>query len=276
MEIIVGKNSGFCFGVKRAVDGIEEENKRYKNLKCLGHIVHNEVVVKDFEDMGVKFVDSIDEVEDGETLAIRAHGISKEIYEIAAKRNIKLLDYTCPKVEAIHKQIQGAYERGYQIILIGKKTHPEVIGSAGFAKNTIVIESLEEVETLGNYPKVYAIVQTTFSVAKYLEIEKALMEKYENIKCVNSICASTKIRQDECGELSKKVDFMIVIGGKESSNTKKLYEVAISNNENCILIQDEYDKKIEESKKYDIIGIMSGASTPNKTVEKVIEKIQEN
>lgn len=274
MEIIVGKTSGFCFGVKRAVDGVSEDAKKYKRLKCLGDIVHNEVVVNDLKDKGVCVINSLDEVDDGETLAIRAHGVPKNVYEEAQKRKVELRDYTCPKVDVIHKKIEQADRDGYQVIIIGKKTHPETVGSKGFSTKAIVIENKDEIEALPDFKKVYVIVQTTFSKAKYLEMEELLKNKYSNIICDNTICQSTKTRQDECRELAKKVDFMIVIGGKESSNTQKLYEIAKEENDNSIIIQDENDKKIEESAKYDIIGIMSGASTPDISIQKVIEKLK--
>lgn len=274
MEILIGKNSGFCFGVKRAVDGVENDVKKYKKLNCLGEIVHNEVVVEKLQKLGVNFIDNISEAQNNSVLAIRAHGVDEKTYKEAENKNLEVIDYTCPKVKNIHEQIKKAYQDGYQIILVGKKTHPEVSGSSGYAQNTIVIEMVEEVEELPNFEKVFCIVQTTFSHSKYIEIENRLKEKYQNIKCVNSICPSTKNRQQECQELAQKVDFMIIIGGKNSSNTHKLYEVACKVNENCIIIQDENDKKIEESKKYGIIGIMSGASTPDETINKVVEKIR--
>lgn len=274
MEIIVGKNAGFCFGVKRAVDGVTKEVKKYKRLKCLGNIVHNEIVVNSLKEDGVIFVNSLEEVESGETLAIRAHGVDEKTYKMASDKNINILDYTCPKVAMIHEKIKEADKKGYQVIIVGKKVHPEVIGSRGYSSKAIVIENLEEVKELDDFDKVFCIVQTTFSYSKYQEIEKALKEKYKNIVCNNTICPSTKNRQEECRELSKKVDFMIIIGGKESSNTHKLYEVAKEENNNCILVQDENDTKIEESSRYDIIGIMSGASTPNITVEKIIERLK--
>ena len=274
MEIIVGKTSGFCFGVKRAVEGVSNDVKRYKKLKCLGDIVHNEVVVNDLKEKGVIVVNSLDEVQNGEVLAIRAHGIPKSIYDDARKRNITLIDYTCPKVDVIHMKIEKADANGYQVIIIGKKIHPETIGSKGFSNKAIVIENKDEIDSLPDFEKVYVIVQTTFSKAKYLEMEELLKNRYSNIICDNTICQSTKTRQDECRELAKKVDFMIIIGGKESSNTQKLYEVAKEENENSIIIQDENDKKIEESAKYDIIGIMSGASTPDISIQRVIEKLK--
>lgn len=273
MRIIVGKESGFCFGVKRAVDGVKEDVKNLDKLYCLGEIVHNEGVVSELENLGVKFVESLDEIENGANVAIRAHGVDEKTYKLAESKNLIVKDYTCPKVAQIHMKIKEKSEAGYTIILIGKKTHPETIGSAGYAKNIYVIETIDEIESLPELTHVFSIVQTTFSMSKYLEIEKALKEKYSDIECLNTICASTKNRQEECANIAKEADFMIVVGGKNSSNTKKLYEVACANCENCIIIQDECDKKIEDCKNYDIIGIMSGASTPIETVQKIVEKI---
>lgn len=275
MEIIIGRESGFCFGVKRAVDGVENEVSSSGKLKCLGEIVHNEVVVKKLMDKGVVFVDNIDEVKDNEYLAIRAHGVPEDVYKKAEERNIKLLDFTCPKVMQIHKKIKEASNNGYSIILIGKKEHPETIGSMGYAKDVYVIEDISEIEALPLFDKVFSIVQTTFSLDKYISIEKKLKEKYSNIVCINSICPSTRNRQEECRKIAREADFMIIVGGKNSSNTKKLFEVACSECENCIIIQDENDKKIEESKKYDIIGVMSGASTPMETIDKVVARINQ-
>lgn len=276
MKIIVGKNSGFCFGVQRAVDGVQDQISRYRNIKCLGHLVHNETVTNLLESKGVTFVDNISQVDNNSILAIRAHGVPENVYEEAKARNITILDYTCPKVSQIHGKIKEASNNGYQIILIGKKDHPEVVGSKGYASNVIIIENINDVYTLKEYNKVFAIVQTTFSYDKYKLIEKELKKKYKNIICVNSICQSTKIRQEECKKIAKQSDFMIIIGGKNSSNTQKLYDIASNINKNCIIIQDENDKKIEDCKKYDIIGIMSGASTPNCTIDNVIEKINNN
>lgn len=275
MEIIIGRESGFCFGVKRAVDGVENEVSSSGKLNCLGEIVHNEVVVKKLMDKGVVFVDNIDEVKDNEYLAIRAHGVPEDVYKKAEERNIKLLDFTCPKVMQIHKKIKEASNNGYSIILIGKKEHPETIGSMGYAKDVYVIEDISEIEALPLFDKVFSIVQTTFSLDKYISIEKKLKEKYSNIVCINSICPSTRNRQEECRKIAREADFMIIVGGKNSSNTKKLFEVACSECENCIIIQDENDKKIEESKKYDIIGLMSGASTPMETIDKVVARINQ-
>ncbi|MGN1012863.1 MAG: 4-hydroxy-3-methylbut-2-enyl diphosphate reductase [Clostridia bacterium] len=273
MKIIIGKESGFCFGVRRAVEGVKEECKKRSKINCLGEIVHNEVVVNDLKQNGVRFVENIEDVKDGELLAIRAHGVEEKVYKRAKEKKLEIIDYTCPKVMNIHRKIKEEYENGNNIILIGKKDHPETIGSKGYAKDVYVIENIDEIKNLPEMKNVFSIVQTTFSYSKYLEIEKALKEKYKDINSLNTICPSTKNRQEECRKISSEVEFMIIIGGKNSSNTKKLYDVACSECENCIIIQDENDKKIEECKKYDIIGVMSGASTPMETIKNVVNKI---
>lgn len=273
MKIIIGKNSGFCFGVRRAITGVEEQIRKYKKVKCLGHLVHNEIVTQELEEKGVKFVNDISEVENNSILVIRAHGVAENIYKESKQKNIKLIDYTCPKVCQIHNKIKEAANNGYQIILVGKKDHPEVIGSKGYADNVIVLESIDDIDRLDNYNKVFVIVQTTFSYDKYKLIEEALRKKYEKIQFVNSICESTRLRQEECKEIARKVDFMIIIGGTKSSNTQKLYDIAYSTNKNCIMIQDENDDRIKECKKYDTIGIMSGASTPDYIVENIVNKL---
>ena len=276
MKIVIGKNSGFCFGVRRAITGVEEQIKKYKQVECLGHLVHNEVVTSELEEKGVRFVNSISEVKNNSVLVIRAHGVAENIYKEANQKNIKLIDYTCPKVCQIHKKIKEAANNGYQIILIGKKDHPEVIGSKGYADNVIVLEGIDDIDKLDNYNKVFVIVQTTFSYDKYKLIEEALKKKYRKIQFVNSICESTRLRQEECKEIARNVDFMIIIGGTKSSNTQKLYDIAYSINKNCIMVQDENDDSIKECKKYDTIGIMSGASTPDYLVDNIVNKLNNN
>lgn len=274
MKIIVGKNSGFCFGVRRAISGTEEQVEKYGKIKCLGHLVHNEIVTKELEEKGVTFINDISEAESNSVLIIRAHGVSEKIYKQAKMKNIKLIDYTCPKVCQIHNKIKDAADKGYQVILIGKKEHPEVIGSKGYASNVIILDNVEDVENLKDYEKVFVIVQTTFSYDKYKLIESALAKRYKNIEFVNSICESTKSRQEECKKIAEQVDFMIIIGGIKSSNTQKLYEVARKINKNSIMIQDENDEKINECKKHNSIGIMSGASTPNYVVSNLVKKLE--
>lgn len=278
MEIIIGKTSGFCYGVKRAIEGSLEQLKKYKKIYCLGEIVHNEQVIADLESNGMEFINDINEVEDTEVI-LRAHGVEKEIYEIAKIRNIKLIDYTCPNVLKIHDIAREYRDKGYYIFLVGKKTHPENIGTSSYCgKNDFVIENENEVSEAikkfeeSNLKDLLIIVQTTFNEKKFEFIENQIKQKINptiNLVVKNTICAATSQRQKETEDISKQVEFMIIIGGKNSSNTQKLYEIAKNNCENAILIQNPNEINLEKIKKYNKIGVMAGASTPNKNIEEV-------
>ena len=284
MEIIVGKTAGFCYGVKRAIDGVKEESKDNK-LFCIGEIVHNRQVIEDLQNKGVNFVEDISKVHDAKSkVAIRAHGVKKEIYEIANKNKIDIIDYTCPNVLRIHEIAKEYAEKGFYIILCGKKEHPENIGTISYCgKNYSVIQDEKELkEALKRFEKtkikkLLVISQTTFSLKKFSLIEQAIKEELkdkENIIIKNTICRATELRQKETEELSKKVDLMIIIGGKNSSNTIKLYEIAQKYCRNSICIETADELQIEKISKYEKIGIMAGASTPKESIDNVIKKLE--
>lgn len=284
MEIIVGKTAGFCYGVKRAIDGVKEESKNNR-LFCIGEIVHNRQVIEDLQNKGVNFVEDISKVHDAKSkVAIRAHGVKKEIYEIANKNKIDIIDYTCPNVLRIHEIAKEYAEKGFYIILCGKKEHPENVGTISYCgKNYSVIQDEKELkEALKRFEKtkikkLLVISQTTFSLKKFTLIEQAIKEELkdeENIIIKNTICRATELRQKETEELSKKVDLMIIIGGKNSSNTIKLYEIAQKYCENSICIETADELQIEKISKYEKIGIMAGASTPKESIDNVIKKLE--
>lgn len=282
MEIIVGKTAGFCYGVKRAVDGAKEELKQNETLYGLGEIVHNQEVVKELENLGMHFIENIEDA-NGKTI-IRAHGIPKQMYEQARKKQIELIDYTCPKVLKIHQIAEEYANKGYYIFLLGNKKHPEIIGTLSYCgENKFIIEkeddtikALEALEKSG-IKNVLVISQTTYSLEKFYIIEEFIKNEIpRNIKVVikNTICQATEIRQKETEEMAKKVDCMIVIGGKNSSNTKKLYEIAIQYCKIVLLIENETELALHNIKANNKVGIMAGASTPRESIEKVIEKLK--
>ena len=284
MEIIVGKTAGFCYGVKRAIDGVKEESKNNK-LFCIGEIVHNRQVIEDLQNKGVNFVEDISKVHDAKSkVAIRAHGGKKEVYEIANKNKIDIIDYTCPNVLRIHEIAKEYAEKGFYIILCGKKEHPENVGTISYCgKNYSVIQDEKELKEAlkrfekTNIKKLLVISQTTFSLKKFTLIEQAIKEELkdeENIIIKNTICRATELRQKETEELSKKVDLMIIIGGKNSSNTIKLYEIAQKYCENSICIETADELQIEKISKYEKIGVMAGASTPKESIDNVIKKLE--
>lgn len=282
MEIIVGKLSGFCAGVKNAVEKAEEQlDKDKQKIFCLGEIVHNRQVVERLESKGLETVDNINKV-NGKTI-IRAHGVAKEVYKKAKEKGIELIDLTCPKVLAIHKIAEEYQKKGYFIILIGVENHPEVIGTISFCgedkylltNEENIQEAIKKVEE-SHASKVLIMAQTTFSLKKFEkiseEIKKSLENKYK-VEIKNTICAATRLRQEETEKISKEVDYMIIIGGKNSSNTKKLYDIAKSNCENTILVEKLKDLRLKEIKRFNKIGIMAGASTPQESINEIKEAI---
>lgn len=282
MELIVGKTAGFCYGVKRAVDGAKEALKQNKKLYGLGEIVHNQEVVKELQNLGMQFIENIGEA-NGKTI-IRAHGIPKQVYEEARQNQIELIDYTCPKVLKVHQIAEEYANKGYYIFLLGNKKHPEIIGTLSYCgENKFVIEkeddtikALETFEKSG-MKKILVISQTTYSLEKFYIIEEIIKNEIpRDVEVVvkNTICQATEIRQKETEEMAKKVDAMIVIGGKNSSNTKKLYEIAKQYCKTVLLIENETELVLDNIKSTDKVGIMAGASTPKESIEKVIEELK--
>ena len=281
MEIILGKTAGFCYGVKNAVLNTEEKLKEYKNLYCLGELVHNGQVIKKLENLGLKILEELDNSDN--KVIIRAHGIAKEIYNKAKQMNIELLDFTCPKVSKIHDIAQEYSDNGYYVFLIGGRKHPETLGTISFCgENSYIIEEekqiMEGINLLekSNIKNLLIIVQTTFSIEKFnkfIEIIKENVGEDIKIDIKNTICSATKIRQEETEKISKDVDCMIIIGGKNSSNTKKLYDIAKRNCINTFIIETKNEIEKKQIENFDKIGIMAGASTPMESINEVIEKI---
>lgn len=279
MEVIIGKYAGFCGGVKLAIQKAEEAVDKNSELYCLGEIVHNKQVIENFERKGLKIVNSIDEVPEGFKMIIRAHGESEEIYKIAKKKNIEIIDTTCGNVKIIHNKVKKASFDSF-IIIIGEKNHPEVIGIQGFAgKNSFVIQSEDDIlDCYMEYEKtdlgkVYVVSQTTFSSQKFDELEKEIYTNFIEADVVvdKTICNATEIRQKECDEISKKVDVMIVIGGKNSANTKKLVDISKANCKIVYWIQTikDLEMKVFKENKFNSIGIIAGASTPEYIIKEV-------
>lgn len=283
MEIIIGKTSGFCFGVKNAVDKATEELTKSKEpVYCLGELVHNKQVTNSLEEKGLVFIDDIDEAK-GKTI-VRAHGIKKDIYEKAKKLNIELKDLTCPKVLKIHDIVEEYSNNGYYIFLVGIADHPETIGTYSFCgENSSIIEDVSDLEEKvcifkkTNLKKALLITQTTFSLRKFEEIAerlKILLEDDE-LKVINSICPSTEQRQKETEKLSKEVDLMIIVGGRNSSNTKKLYDISSKNCKNVIFAETKDNIDMNFIKQFEKIGVMAGASTPRQSIDDIVKLMKE-
>ena len=281
MEVVLAKSSGFCFGVKRAVDRVYEQLAENKKIYTYGPIVHNDDVVADLEEKGVKVLNTkeeLTELTEG-SVVIRAHGVPKEIYEIMEQKNIECIDATCPFVKRIHKIVEKESAEGRRIIVIGNAKHPEVEGIRGWCKTpATVIESREEaLQFNGSKDDKYCVVsQTTFNYKKFQELVEIFQKKGYDIIVANTICSATEERQKEASELAAKADVMIVIVGTHSSNTRKLYELCKSECENTYYIQTLADLQLELPNSVELVGITAGASTPNKIIEEVQNYVRIN
>lgn len=278
MNIIVGKNSGFCAGVKHTITKTEEELNKNASIDCLGEIIHNKQVIENLEKKGLRIIDNIEDAD--KKVIIRAHGVPKEIYSYAKTHNIELIDLTCPKVLRIHNQVQKFANDNYFIFLFGVKNHPETIGTYSFCgNNSYVLENQDDISPAisllksSSLKNVLIISQTTFSISLFDELLNVIRETLENrfnLYVERSICNATDLRQREATELSSKSDLMIIIGGKNSSNTKKLYEVSKKNCKNVLHIQTKNELDKDFVKKFKNIGIIAGASTPSNVIEDVV------
>ena len=271
MQIIVSKYSGYCYGVKRAVSMAQESIEKYDDIYSLGSIIHNKKAVEKLTNSGLKVVQDIDKEQ--ENIIFRSHGVEKKFYKFARENNINIIDTTCTFVKKIHQIVEEQYKKGYKIIIVGSKIHPEVIGINSYADyQAQFVEEETDISNLviSNDDKYSIVFQTTFNIEKYDSIVNKLKEKIKNIDVHNTICNATKKRQDAALELAKNVDMMIVIGDKSSSNSKKLYDIA-SSKKKSIFIEDVNQLDISMFENIKKVGITAGASTPDFVIDEVIE-----
>ena len=280
MEITVAKSAGFCFGVQRAVDSVYKElEENSGKIYTFGPIIHNEQVVEDLNKKGIEVIDTVEqlkEIKEG-TVVIRSHGVAKEIYDILEQQKLKMVDATCPFVKKIHNIVLDESNNGKTIIIIGNDNHPEVEGIKGWINGeVIVINKEEQIEKLSlpEQTKACIVSQTTFNHNKFKYLVEIIRKKGYDITVVNTICNATHVRQVEAQKISSKVDGMIVIGGKNSSNTQKLYDICRNECENTFYVQTVKDLNLHELKSLKSIGITAGASTPKNIIEEVRTECQ--
>ena len=280
MEITVAKSAGFCFGVQRAVDSVYKElEENSGKIYTFGPIIHNEQVVEDLNKRGIEVIDTVEQLKEikEETVVIRSHGVAKEIYDILEQQKLKMVDATCPFVKKIHNIVLDESNNGKTIIIIGNDNHPEVEGIKGWVNGeVIVINKEEQIEKLSlpEQTKACIVSQTTFNHNKFKYLVEIIRKKGYDITVVNTICNATHVRQVEAQKISSKVDGMIVIGGKNSSNTQKLYDICRNECENTFYVQTVKDLNLHELKSLKSIGITAGASTPKNIIEEVRTECQ--
>ncbi|MCR4597877.1 MAG: 4-hydroxy-3-methylbut-2-enyl diphosphate reductase [Acetatifactor sp.] len=284
MNVELAKCAGFCFGVKRAVDTVQEQLKTGKTIYTYGPIVHNEEVVRELEEQGVRVLNSKEELlaleaRENTAVVIRAHGVPKEICDILEQKGIECVDATCPFVKRIHRIVEEGSRNGNQVFIAGNPGHPEVEGIRGWCHGVAkVVETLEEAQKLSFDDKKQGVLvaQTTFNYNKFDNLVEIFHDRGYNGTVVNTICNATEERQRAARELAKKADVMIVIGGKHSSNTRKLYEICSSECAETYYIQTLDDLRLVLPTTVRLVGITAGASTPNKLIEEVQNYVRIN
>lgn len=275
MSVILAKSAGFCFGVKRAVDYAYSVAGRGK-VYTYGPLIHNKTVTGELEEKGVKITEDISQNE-GAQIIIRSHGVPPKVYDTLKEKNIPYEDCTCPFVKRIQDIVKREYDLGRKIIIVGAKEHPEIIGINGNCKEeALIIKSEEEAQSIRDENVPYSlVVQTTFNSSLFEAICEILKNKLKSLNIYDTICSATAERQKEAEEISKKVDIMIVLGDRSSSNTKKLYEISKKNCKNVYLCETIYDLQLQFHEKSDIIGITAGASTPPTIIKEAVSVMSE-
>ena len=274
MEVVVAKSAGFCFGVKRAVETVYAEVDKGKKIYTYGPIIHNEEVVKDLEEKGVIVLESEEELQNltEGTVIIRSHGVEKRIQKMIEEKGLECIDATCPFVKRIHRIVDEAGRDKKEVVIAGNAGHPEVEGIVGWTDaDATILETIEEAKQFERKSdaEFCLVSQTTFNYKKFQDIVEIFEKKGYNGIVVNTICNATEERQTEARKIAASVDVMIVIGGKHSSNTRKLYEICKQECENTYFIQTLDDLHLEIPKSVRLVGITAGASTPKKIIEEV-------
>ena len=274
MEIKKAKSYGFCFGVKRAVEIAEDS----KNGVTLGPLIHNPLEIERLlREYNVKYVNSIDEIEDNiKRVIVRTHGIPKDRYQKLLNKNKEVIDATCPFVKKPQEIVEEMSKKGYDIVIFGDKNHPEIQGVISYSlhNRTFVVLDVDELKNIKLREKIATVAQTTRKIEDYLKITDYLIKNHKEVRVFNTICNATFENQEAVRELSREADIVIIVGGKNSSNTKQLFNIAKVNCESY-LVESEDELKKEWFKDKKLCGISAGASTPEWLVEKIISKIKE-
>ena len=272
MKIELAENYGFCFGVKRAIK-IAEENR---NSVTYGPLIHNAKEIERLDtDYKVGLTEDITTFNTGDKAVIRTHGIPKNELVFLEKKGVDVIDATCPYVTKPQQICEEMSEQGYDIVIFGDETHPEIKGVKSYAKDgAYVVSSTKELEDIKLKERIALVAQTTRKIEEYLKIANYLIERYKEVRVFNTICNATFENQDAVRKLAKKADIMVIIGGKNSSNTKQLYSIAKEYCKDSYHIEDEKDLDTLWFKDKKFCGISAGASTPDWIIQKVVDAIQ--
>jgi len=273
MKIYTAEEAGFCFGVKRALNIIDRLHESNESIEIYGQLIHNNTVLNNLKEKGINYIDDLKNLDRKKKLIIRTHGIQKCDEELLRERDFMYVDATCPLVKKIHRIIEEINKTKNKILIIGNKDHPEIRAIRSYAENGLVVNSVDELNILKHKEPVSVVAQTTLDSGFFKMMISEIIDRVEHVEIFNTICSATIERQEAVKKLAPEVDFIIVIGGKNSSNTKKLYNISKKINENTFHIEKSSelnDSELQNKfRNYNSVGITAGASTPPEEIEDV-------
>src|SRR6187397_3646414 len=274
-EVRIAKRTGFCYGVREAIDKAKEASAAGKTTHTLGQVVHNEGVVRDLQELGIRTVDTLDDVDHGAAVVIRAHGVRPDVMERAEQRGLEVIDGTCTWVIQEHRELTRLVEEGYTIVLLGTPKHAEVVGMLGFAPDAIVVDEEEEWEAAIPRKKRMALIsQSTQPPWKFEKLAAFMVSRAHELKIVNTVCPVTIRRKEDTLELARDVELMVVVGGRHSANTKELTRLCEIAGTHAIQIENAKD--LTDPAPFDgvaYVGVTGGTSTPIEDLRDVAERI---
>ena len=274
MKIFLARDAGYCFGVRDAVNLAYDTAEAHGEVYMLGTIVHNERVIENLSNAGAKVVETLDDVPEDKPILFRAHGTAPELWKKTDKKNLNLVDATCPLVTEIHDEIKKLEEEGRRTIIIGDHGHDEVVAIAAQVCNPIIIANVDEAKTLRKMKKAGVVSQSTQMIENVQEIMNVLMEKVFDLRFVNTICFPTRRNHEQIKELAVQCDVMIVIGSFTSANSKRLTQLALERNKRSYQVTTTEELDMSWFNDCETVGISAGASTPDEIINDVVKHIK--
>ncbi len=276
MRIILADSAGFCMGVRRALDAVMNELKTKKgHIYTHGPLIHNPQVIDFLEQKGIKPLSDLRDCEPGSTIVIRAHGVPLSVKSEIKEAGFKILDATCPKVTMVQRLVLNFSKKNYAVIIVGELDHPEVTGIVGHAKGPVEVVALpEQIKSMPFFDKVFLISQTTQNEVVFNAVKDEVIKRWPDARIKNTICNSTYRRQNDVRELSRKAEAIIIVGGRNSGNTRRLVDIALELNHTIFHIERSDELNSGDFENIRTVGVSAGASTPNWVISKVIKKLE--
>jgi len=273
-EVRIARRTGFCYGVREAIDYARLAAAQGKQTHTLGQVVHNEGVIADLQAQGIRTVDTLDDVDNGAAVVIRAHGVTPEVMARAETKGLEVIDGTCTWVIQEQKELKQLVDEGYTIVLLGTPHHPEVVGLLGFAPDAIVVDEEEDWDRIPRTKRMALISQSTQPPWKFERLAAHLVSRAHELKIVNTVCPVTIRRQQDTMDLAEQVDMVVVVGGRNSANTKELTRLCEIANKPVVQIENARD--LQDGAVFGdarIVGVTGGTSTPIEDLERVVERV---